>query len=567
MTDCTIPEGLVSLLEELDGSPLHINDFFRLLREHLAPFARSCGLACLEFAFLSAEDSSLIHQSTLPFEARFSPDAAPSERALVLDFHAPSLQPSRLVLTPCRGIEWDARQIRQMTTVGRICSLLLTHISLQQALEPLRLQDMLTGLPNTQGLLHFGKIVAERNLLSQYSGIFISLKSFRFINEQFGSEAGDLLLQAFGSLLLGRINSRLEMAARLGGDNFFLLVDSEQADAFSAFLRTSIPLQITLQRRPLTISVECRMGICRGESVSSISQMITDAAIALDSARKADLSLMFYSEQLLDRAIHIKRIASQLPNALANHEIVCFYQPKVNIDTLELVGCEALARWIQDGKIVPPDVFIPAVEESSLIADLDFYTLKQACQDIHEWVQRGISPVRTSINCSKMNLRDPLLAEHMLAIIHEWQVDPRYIEIEITESTGYANEKALSEFIRKMHAHGISISMDDFGTGLSSLSLFKSLSFDVVKLDRSFVEHLTGPDSKESIILENIIRMLSDLDVEIISEGVETPEQIAYLRKTACRIIQGYYFDPALPREIFTSRLRNPHYTENTAMP
>ena len=186
--------------------------------------------------------------------------------------------------------------------------------------------------------------------------------------------------------------------------------------------------------------------------------------------------------------------------------------------------------------------------------------LEEVCADLRKWLDSGIEPVRISINYSTLNLQNPRLADDTMAILEKYDIDPGYIEIELTETNGFEDNERMSKFISKMHEYGITISMDDFGTGYSSLNIFKNLDFDVVKLDKTFIDNIENGIEKDTVIMINMIKMLKELKIEIIAEGVETTKQLDFLRKHGCNFVQGYYFSKPVSREEFTEKLKGqPH--------
>ena len=247
------------------------------------------------------------------------------------------------------------------------------------------------------------------------------------------------------------------------------------------------------------------------------------------------------------------------PKALENREFVVYYQPKVTLEDNCLCGCEALVRWFRDGVMVPPMQFIPVLEWEGSVCKLDFYVLDQVCRDVQEWMAKGIEPVRISVNFSKAHLHNPDLAKKILAVLQKYDVPSRYIEIELTEMSGYENYETLLDFVRTMHESGVSTSIDDFGTGYSSLNLLKDLNVDIIKLDKSFLNNMESRKKNDVIVIKNIIQMVNELDMEVIAEGVETMEQADFLRGMHCCMAQGFLFDRPLPHDDFEKRLNGDH--------
>ena len=243
-----------------------------------------------------------------------------------------------------------------------------------------------------------------------------------------------------------------------------------------------------------------------------------------------------------------------IPQALANKEFEIVYQPKVGVHDHKLKGAEALVRWRMDGKFIPPSLFIPICESAGLIQQLDFYILNQVCNTMDTWIQQGLEPVKVSVNFSKQNFTMPDIGKRICNIVDNWQIPHELIETAYNE-----DEKMLDKAIRVLNDKGFTASIDDFGSGYSSLSLLENLKFDVLKLDKSLIDTiLQNPQSK--IVVTNIVRMAKELNMEIVAEGVETKETLQVLKELDCDLIQGYFFDKPLFQAEFEQRLQNKQY-------
>ena len=199
--------------------------------------------------------------------------------------------------------------------------------------------------------------------------------------------------------------------------------------------------------------------------------------------------------------------------------------------------------------------FIPVLEREGTVCTLDFYVLDKVCRAIRSWIDRGIKPVRVSTNFSKVHLKNPALADRIFAVIDKYGIEPKYIEIELTEMSGYDNYENLAQFIKVMRERGVHTSIDDFGTGYSSLNLLTDLDVDTVKLDKSYSIRLDNHEEKTKILIRNIVNMVHDLGFKVIAEGVETDEQAEFLREIGCSTVQGYLYDRPLPLDQFEQRL------------
>ena len=219
--------------------------------------------------------------------------------------------------------------------------------------------------------------------------------------------------------------------------------------------------------------------------------------------------------------------------------------------TNQVIGAEALVRWIQDNKTVCPDDFIPILEKEGSIAHLDFFIFEKVCQDIKMWIIEGIEPPRVSINFSKIHIQDSNFADRIISIIKEYDIDFKYFEIEITEYASYKDFSALRDFVVCMKEHGIAVSIDDFGTGYSSLSLLTNLPVDVVKLDKSFIQNFEEDRVRNYELLRNLVNMIRGFDCDVICEGVETKEQVEFLIGVGCYLAQGFYYSRPIDKNQF----------------
>jgi EAL domain-containing protein (putative c-di-GMP-specific phosphodiesterase class I) len=255
-----------------------------------------------------------------------------------------------------------------------------------------------------------------------------------------------------------------------------------------------------------------------------------------------------------NRVFREKQIADRFPTALAKEEFVVFYQPKVETDSYTIVGAEALVRWFSDGTIISPAEFVPLIERDGGICKLDFYMLEHVCQDIRKWLDKGMEPVRISVNFSRRHLTNPKLGDEIVEIIQKYQIPFRYIEIEVTETTDEEEQGMLSHFMNQMRLHQIATAIDDFGTGYSSLNILRSFPVDVLKIDKSFIDDGNITENDE-IVLTNIVKMARELNMDVITEGVESWEQVEFLHDIECNVVQGFLFDRPLPETEFEKKL------------
>ncbi|MCR5542609.1 MAG: bifunctional diguanylate cyclase/phosphodiesterase [Eubacterium sp.] len=411
--------------------------------------------------------------------------------------------------------------------------------------------DSQTGATNITGLLKYAGKLKSENSLGRYTIAFMNIKNFKYINKSMGVAQGDKVLMGFVDKLYGFIMPD-ERITRLGGDNFLALLRDERVKEFIKFIS---PLVLTTEMSGKRESLEIffRVGIYDIDDEIEFGDAITNGNTALAASRKeGNGDIVWFNEEMQKDDISHKKTSFMFAQALANREFVVYYQPKVTLEDNKLCGCEALARWIREGEVIPPISFIPALEHDGSICNLDFYIFENVCSDIRQWITDGIDPVTVSVNFSKYHLRNSDFEKRIIAIIERYGIDPKYIEIELTESACYEDMDRLKEFIKNMKYNNIKVSIDDFGTGYSSLGLLKDLKVNVIKIDQSFVRGLDTPEmSSESdmIVLRNVIKMIRELDMKVIAEGVETSEEADFLKGADCVMAQGFLFDKPMPRD------------------
>ena len=363
------------------------------------------------------------------------------------------------------------------------------------------------------------------------------------------------MLKEYSKVLLGFYGND-EIIARFGGDNFVALIRNENVEKYLKLI-SLININAATGNQTRALSIMSRSGIYPIPSPSSnIRDALGCANASLVYAKKeADSDCIWFRPEILERINNDREIISHFRTALTHKEYLVYYQPKVSLKNRRIAGCEALVRWKRGDRILSPGMFVPVLEEEGLICDLDFYVLERVCEDIRNWQRKGITPARVSVNFSKMHLRDPKLIDNVMAVISKYRIKPEYLEIELTESATSDDFEALTRFVDELKSHGIRTSIDDFGTGYSSLSLIKDINVDVIKIDKSFIDNITQPDSKDLIILRSILSMVTGLGNEVIAEGCETAEQASILNDLGCHMIQGYLFDKPLPHGEYTKKL------------
>lgn len=428
--------------------------------------------------------------------------------------------------------------------------------------------DAETGIINYANFLERLEKKKRNGSLIGFSILVINIKGFQYINQRVGSENSGQVLRQYAAVLKDKIG-KTGLVGRASGDGFVVTIRDEQVDDFLDFLN-DISLEIVLDSkeaeleslRKFHISIPTRCGYCSIENDMSYQDALENATLALKLARDVSESDQIrYEENMLTKVITQNQMVHEFKAGIENKEFVVYYQPKVDIDNKKLCGAEALVRWLHNDHMIPPMQFVPVLEREKLIAGLDLYVLEEVCKAIKQWQKKEYEIVPVSVNLSKANLTDEQFAEYIIDLIKRYQIDSKYIEIELTETSDFDDSVLLSEFMKKMKMANIKISID-FGTKQSTLSMIKDMDVDTVKLDKSFVmgimdEHENMEDEN---LLSNIVHMLNDLHKSVICVGVETFKQVDILSNAECHQVQGYLFDRPLSPEEFTNRLIHSNY-------
>lgn len=430
-------------------------------------------------------------------------------------------------------------------------------LQFEEKLAYLTHHDTLTGLPN-RALLH--DRIDQAVLHAERTGekvaiLFLDLDGFKNVNDTLGHEAGDRLLCLVAARLQDLVR-KSDTVARLGGDEFVMVLEQVNEDAAALVARKileAVQQPITIDRHELRVGVS--IGICLFPQDGSNQQtLLRNADTAMYQAKEQGRhNYQFYREEMNASAVYRMRLQHELHKAIEQNELELYYQPKVNLDSGAIVGVEALLRWRHPemGNISPAD-FIPVAEESGLILALGEWVLFEACRQQRKWQEQGMPPLSVAVNVSARQFRGQNLVGLVSDAIRESGMNPLYLELELTESILMAGDSydqaQILATLHQLRALGVQLSIDDFGTGYSSLSYLKRFPVDALKIDRSFVRDIPQ-DKDDTAIATAIIAMGHSLELKVVAEGVEQPEQVAFLRSMGCDESQGFFYSPAVPAD------------------
>jgi diguanylate cyclase (GGDEF)-like protein len=461
-----------------------------------------------------------------------------------------------LVGTPLKGAD---NQVSRMV-------LLYTDISERRAaaqeIERLAFFDSLTGLPNrvlltdrlNQMLTRAGRHKEMVALL------FIDLDRFKEVNDTLGHSSGDLLLQAVAERLAVCLRTS-DTVARLGGDEFVVLLDGvEERDgivevATKLLSAISQPIEIFDREIYSSGSIGISLYPCDGDNVDTLFK---NADTAMYHAKEQGRNTFrFYSAEMHSSALEMLTLSSYLRHAMERNELYLLYQPQISFVTGELVGVEALLRWKHPGLgMIFPDRFIPLAEETGLIVPIGTWVLKEACSQAEKWISQGLPAMRVAVNLSAKQFRNPGLVSTVSTILKQSGLPPHLLELELTEGMLIENIASTNDTLKALKAMGVTLAIDDFGTGYSSLSYLRHFPLDRLKIDKSFVLEMAEKSGDSAVIVQAIIALAHSLKLIVIAEGVERPDQVAFLKQHCCDEMQGFFFSRPLTSESLEELLK-----------
>ncbi len=415
--------------------------------------------------------------------------------------------------------------------------------------------DDLTGLSTQHRFLNQAKTLIAQDENNTYSILTLDIDNFKYINEFYNYEIGTKVLKAVGDNIK-MFGTDAKLIARAHADNFLLLVNTKGIHNKIDFAKKEDGNGLYEQLRNYVgpiYNITFSIGIYEVHDKHLDLNFMIDCANVAKALGKdiAHTTVYKYTSEMHTERIRNNDIVANMTFALEREEFILYYQPKLLLDTKKCIGAEALVRWIKDGTLVPPDHFIPLFERNGFIEELDYYILDSTCR----FIQRNPSVPKISVNLSGVTIMEDDLVKRILAIVDTYQIPYTQIDIEITESAFVENFEQTRIKIQTLQSLGFTIAMDDFGAGISSLNRLKNIPIDSLKIDREFIIDSIENERGRHII-KNVLHMAKDLDLETIAEGIETPEQEAFLHQLKCDIGQGYYFSRPLTEKDFINFLQ-----------
>lgn len=414
--------------------------------------------------------------------------------------------------------------------------------------------DALTGLPNRTMLadrLHVA-IAQARRSQNKVAVLLLDLDHFKHINDSLGHHIGDQLLEAVAMRLRNCLRES-DTAARLGGDEFVLTLSDvsseENAEVVARKVLAALSEPIPVESHQLHIGVSIGISLFPSDGEDPAA-LLRAADTAMYSAKESGRGeYRFFTPELNEAAQRWHMLSNDIHGALARNEFTLHYQPQLSVDDHRITGIEALLRWNhpEQGQISPA-LFVPMLEELGLIVEVGKWVLQTACRQNAEWQAHGLAPVRMAVNLSAQHFYRGDIVRTVKEALHSSGLDPQWLELELTESLTLDDTETTLHIMRELKGLGVALSLDDFGTGWSSLSYLRRFPLDRIKIDRSFTRDVAN-HSTTAAVVQSILNLAKSLGLDCVVEGVETAEQLSYLKHEYCSVMQGYLFSEAVPAQ------------------
>ena len=466
---------------------------------------------------------------------------------------------------------WNNDQLSMLRVFTNLISDGFAKVKAEEKIEYMAYYDHLTGLPNRT--LFTDRVNQAIHLAERFAKllgvVFIDLDSFKAVNDTMGHNGGDTLLKEV-AIALARKLRKMDTVARFGGDEFLVMLNSIASAKNVVKIVQGImemfekPFVVNNQEFFVTASAGIAVYPVDGEDTETL---VKNADIAMYKAKSLGKNqFVLCTTDLKDKVQKEMTLTNSLYRALERGELMVYYQPQVSLHTRRIVGLEALVRWKHPQLgMIPPSVFIPLAEKSGMIGIIGDWVLRTACFQNRRWLDMGAADLRIGVNLSVNQFRNPALVDSVDRILKETHLDPKYLELEITESIAIKEAGYIIDVLEHLKQLGLSISIDDFGTEYSSLSRLKNLPIDRIKIDMQFVQGIENSE-KDRAITKIIINLAKSLGLKVIAEGVETLPQLEFLNQRMCDEVQGFYYYKPMPAEEIDDLIQNWESMDDLAM-
>jgi len=427
-------------------------------------------------------------------------------------------------------------------------------------LKKLLYYDSLTGHKNYNSFMEDAPVIIKKHPEANFAVVFIDIVEFKFINGSFGYEEGDKVLKKVAEILKNSIEKTKETYSRITADHFIVLLSYEKFKSIDIRIKILFgELDNLSSKWNQNYNLIFNGGVYLIENRDMPLQTAVDnAGFAKNTIRqKHKTAYAYYDKKTLDMINKEKIVESSMRDALKKGEFVPYLQPKIDCYTGRAVGAEALVRWVKpDGEVIFPDLFIPYFEKSGFITKIDMYMFGEACRILRKWMDEGKEVFPISCNFSYLDIMGSNFTKYLKIMSQRHKVPPELLELELTESVAAQHIEVVNSCGRELSAYGFRLSIDDFGAGYSSLSLLQILKIDVLKLDKTFVQRgLEGKLAHD--LVSSLVNTFKNNSIQVIFEGIETEEQVNFVKSLGCRIVQGYYYSKPLPLSEFEEKYLN----------
>lgn len=415
--------------------------------------------------------------------------------------------------------------------------------------------DGLTGLFNQKAFQKEIKKAVSSSDYREYIVVYFDVQRFKAVNDMFGTAEGDRLLKHIAGVISKNVENT-GCGCRMSSDRFVFITKCPPEERENLIIR----VLDSIADFDLPFEVSCNAGVYIINENDISPNAVIDRAIIAQNSVKGNYTQRFavYTETLRENLLSEQEITGMMRFALKNEHFVVYYQPQYNHSTGLLVGAEALVRWLHPERgMISPAKFIPVFEKNGFITKLDLYVFEKVCRFIRNCIDNHILIVPISTNLTRYDIFSPNFIETLESIRKKYDIPPKYVRVEITESAAIGNGQFINEAVKKLHGYGYIVEMDDFGSGYSSLNILKDIDFDIIKLDMKFLQNEKDSQNRGGTILSSVVRMVNWLGLPIIAEGVETVRQADFLGSIGCEYIQGYLYSKPLPETQYLELISN----------
>lgn len=459
-----------------------------------------------------------------------------------------------------RNEEYTESDINTIRDISRVLSVHLGKNKViedaEKRFERLINYDPLTGIATLKQMRETMDEYMSTNTKQSILVVYSDFYHFRNMNEQYGFEEGDRVLSEFGQYVVDGAGEEFCVCARISGDEFASAAPYKDEHTLEMIQDMNEKFCAMMNRRYPQANIIIRTGAY----ILKPGEQFIAALYKADMARKSLNNLISSSHACFDEKMSSRisleaEMARTMRDAVKNREFVVYFQPKVSLENNKIIGAEALVRWIRpDGSIMGPNAFVPYFERNGFITNVDFCIYEQVMELLHEWNLNGIKNVPVSVNMSRLHGRDVDVAAKIRFLMEKYSIPPEIIEFEVTETALASCDDGLKKCINTLHDMGILINIDDFGSGYSSLNLLTEVPADIIKLDKMMItESISSP--KKAEIIRYTVRMAEAIDYDVICEGVETYQEVEFLKSIGCKKVQGYYFSKPVESKVFRQML------------